>query len=204
MPLPSGRGGQPTSTPVFGSRVKRKSVGPSCRSNGTALLPIGLAGFNGCEAFSSMPVPSSYSVTANVFDSPDASNVPAALAVPVQVSEPNSGTLIQRTLNALMLAKPSASTGKARSVAARAAGFRSAHAGAILGKPTRNSGTVGVLSVSPAPNVMLPFEFQKNPFHTQPAVPAGPANRNLKPPLSAPASTGVPAPSSSSPRNGVC
>src|SRR5438128_697269 len=193
MPLPSGRGGQPTSTPVFGSRVKRKSVGPSCRSNGTALLPIGLAGFNGCEAFSSMPVPSSYSVTANVL-----------LALVVQLSEPNSGTLIQRTLNALMLAKPSACTGKVARFTARELGSRSAHAGAIFGKPKRNSGTVGVLSVSPAPNVMLPFEFQKNPFHTHPAVPTGPPNRNSKPPLSAPANTGVPAPSSSSPRNGVC
>src|SRR5690242_3358454 len=185
MPLPSGRGGQPTSVPVFGSRVNRRSVGPSCRSNGTALLPIGLAGLSGCEAFSSMPVPSSYNVTAKVFDSPEPMKVPLGSADPVQPSEPNSGTLIHRTLKALMLAKPSANTGKLRSVAARAAGFRSAHAGAIFGSPKRNSGTVGVLSVSPAPNVMLPFEFQKNPFHTQPAVPTGPPNRNSKPPCSA-------------------
>ena len=32
---------------VFGSPVNRRSVGPSCRSNGTTLLPIGLAGFSG-------------------------------------------------------------------------------------------------------------------------------------------------------------
>ena len=47
IPLPSGRGEHPTITPVFGSRVYRRSVGPSCRSNGTELLPIGFAGFNG-------------------------------------------------------------------------------------------------------------------------------------------------------------
>src|SRR5581483_8658135 len=185
MPLPSGRGGQPISTPVFGSRVKRRSVGPSCRSNGTALLPIGLAGFNGWLAFSSTPVPSSYSVTEKVFASPEPMNVPFGNAEPVQPSEPNSGTLIQRTLKALMLAKPKARTGKSRKVVARAAGLRSAQAGAIRGSPKRNSGTVGVLSVSPAPNVMLPLEFQKKPFQTQPAVPTGPPKRNSKPPCSA-------------------
>src|SRR3989440_659346 len=196
LPLPSRRGGQPTKMPVFGSRVKRRSVGPSCRSKAPdaigahgPLVPIGLAGFNGWHAFSSMPVPSSYSVTEKVL-----LLLPGETLVPVQPSEPNSGTLIQRTRKALTLAKPSACTGNDVRFTDRADGLRSAQAGAILGRPARNSGTVGVLSASPAPKVMLPFEFKKNPFHTQVAVvPTKPLKRNSKPPAFAPA-TGGPAP----------
>src|ERR1700754_5225919 len=112
-----------------------------------------------------------------------------------------------------MLAKPRACTGKSRRSISRADGFRSVQAGAILGNPARKSGTLALLLLSPPQKVILPLEFQKNPFHTQPAVPTGPPNRNSKPPLSAvPAAVecgtarigdGVPAPLSSSPRNGV-
>src|SRR6185369_17217297 len=194
-PLPSGLGEHPTITFVFGSVRNNKSVGPSCRSNGTALLPIGFAGFSGWFAFSSMPVPSSYNVIENVFENP--------LPSPVQTSFPNSGTLIQRILNAFTFAKPTAITGKSLKSIARAFGLRSAHAGAIFGAPLRNAGTVGMLLVSPTPNVMFPFEFQKNPFHTHPAVPTGPPNTNSNPPDNGPGTGGVPAPLSSSPRNGL-
>src|SRR6185295_4706615 len=102
-PLPFGRGEHPTITFVFGSVRNTRSVGPSCKSNGTALLPIGFAGFNGWLAFSSMPVPSSYRVIENVFVSPDCADT--------HNSFPNSGTLIQRILNAFTFAKPTAMTG---------------------------------------------------------------------------------------------
>src|SRR6266567_8964916 len=152
-----------------------------------------------------MPVPSSNSATENVLDAP-------ARPDPVHASAPNCGTLIQLTLNALMFANPNACTGNVPQFAARAFGFKSVHAGAIRGGPVRKSGTVGVLDTSPIPNVMFPFEFRKNPFHTQPAAPTGPPNTNSKPPLSGPVNTGLPATtpggigdplSSSSPRNGV-
>src|ERR1043165_2901260 len=195
IPLPFGLGEHPTIVPVFGSLVNLRSVGPSCRSNATALLPIGFAGFNGWLAFSSIPVPASKIVVENVFDSPPPS--------PVHTSLPNSGTLIHLTLNALMFANPSACTGNVLRSNVLEAGFKSAHAAAIFGNPALNSGTVGVLSVSPAPNVMFPFEFRKKPFHTHPAVPTGPPNTNSNPPENAPTNPGVPAPLSSSPRNGV-
>src|ERR1043165_6853791 len=101
-----------------------------------------------------MPTPSSYNV------------MPKVLLLP-QGSRPNSGTLIQRTRKALTLAKPRACTGKVpRFPPAREAVFRSVQAGAILGKPERKSVTNGVLLVSPAPNITLPFEFRNKPFHT--------------------------------------
>src|SRR6185436_7386649 len=151
-----------------------------------------------------MLVPSSYSVTEKVLEKP-----PPA---PVQTSCSNSGTLIHRTLNALMLAKPSACTGKSRRSKSHAVGFKSTHAGAILGAPVRKAGTLTTSLGSPAPNVMLPLELRKNPFHTQLVVPTGPPNRNSNPPLRsvlAPPDelgtggigAGLPAPSSSSPRN---
>src|SRR5512132_3686209 len=98
-----------------------------------------------------MPTPSSYNV------------IPKVLLLP-QGSRPNSGTLIQRTRKALTLAKPRACTGKVPGFTARAAVFKSAQAGAILGKPERKSVTDGVLLVSPVPNVTLPFEFRNNAF----------------------------------------
>src|SRR5213083_1158426 len=176
IPDPDGRGKHPTSVVVPTGLLKltfvnRRSVGPSCRSKGTELLPIGLAGFNGWFAFSSIPVPSSYSVTENVLD-----------AFVVHNSAPNCGTLIHRILNAFTFAKPSAWTGNVHRFAPREAGLMSVHAGAILFSPARNSGTVGVLSVSPVPNVRLPLEFSQKPFHTQLAVPTGPPNANSKPP----------------------
>src|SRR5262249_26050509 len=155
---------------------------------------IGLAGLNGWFAFSSIPVPSSNSVTENVFEVPDSNMVPFGSAEPVQPSSANLGTLIHLTLNAFMFANPKAKTGKSRLKDARASGFRSAHAGAIFGSPALNLGTVGVLSVSPPPNVMLPFEFQKNPFHTHFALPTGPPNTNSNPPLRGPSSGGLPPP----------
>ena len=151
------------------------------------------------------PVPSSNSVTENVLDAPAK---PAA----VHNSEPNSGTLIHLTLNALMFANPNACTGNVPQVTAREFGFKSVHAGAIRGGPVLKAGTVGVLAVEPTPNVTLPFELMNSPFHTQPAAPTGPPNTNSKPPLSGPTNTGLPATtpggigdplSSSSPRNGV-
>src|SRR6185369_1680200 len=178
-----------------GSVRNTKSVGPSCKSNGTALLPIGFAGFSGWFAFSSMPVPSSYNVIENVFVTP--------ACAPAHASFPNSGTLIQRILNAFTFAKPTAITGNVPGNPAREPGFRSVHAGAIFGAPLRNAGTVGILLVSPTPNVMFPFEFQKNPFHTHPAVATGPPNTNSNPPDNGPGTGGVPAPLSSSPRNGL-
>src|SRR6185369_12431394 len=147
------------------------------------------------EPETTAPVPSSYSVIENVFENPPPS--------PVQTSFPNSGTLIHRILNAFTFANPTAITGKSLKSSARAFGLRSAHAGAIFGAPLRNAGTVGMLLVSPTPNVMFPFEFQKNPFHTHPAVPTGPPNTNSNPPDNGPGTGGVPAPLSSSPRNGV-
>ena len=129
-------------------------------------------------------------------------------------SAPNSGTLMYRTSKSLILANPSASTGNVpgpNPPPARVLGFRSNHAGAILGTPLRNAGSEEVLLTSPAPNEMFPFEFQKNPFHTHAAVPTGPPNVNSNPPFNAvPACeefgtcgiAGVPAPLSSSPRNG--
>src|SRR5262249_39532717 len=49
-PVPSSLGGHPTicnGCPAIVTGLNRFAVGPSNRSNGTALLPIGLAGFNG-------------------------------------------------------------------------------------------------------------------------------------------------------------
>src|SRR5262245_12388588 len=195
IPLPSGLGGQPMIVPVVGSVTNLRSVGPSRRSNGTALFPIGFTGFSGWFAFSSIPVPSSNRFIENVFP-------PIPNPLVAQRSESNSGTSIQRILKSLTPANPRACTGNVNKLTLRDDGLRSTQAGAILGGPVLNSGTVGVLSVSPAPNVMLPFEFRKNPFHTQAAVPTGPPKRNSNPPLSGPASGGVPAPSSSSPENG--
>src|ERR1044071_4603176 len=184
MPLPDGRGEQPTSTLVLGSRVKRRSVGPSAQSKSAELLPIGLAGLKPRELFSSeevgtpvttAPVPSSYSVTEKVLEKP-----PPA---PVQTSCSNSGTLIHRTLKALTLAKPSACTGKSRRSKSQADGFKSAQAGAIRGGPVRKAGTLTTSLGSPAPNVMLPLELRKNRFHVQLAVPTGPPKVNSTPPL---------------------
>src|SRR6185295_6212956 len=203
-PLPFGRGEHPTITFVFGSVRNTRSVGPSAQSKSAELLPIGLAALKPRELFSSddvaepettAPVPSSYSVIENVFENPPPS--------PVQTSFPNSGTLIQRILNAFTFAKPTAITGKVLKSISHDEGLRSAHAGAIFGAPLRNAGTVTTLLVSPTPSVMFPFEFQKNPFHTQPAVPTGPPNTNSHPPDNSPVNGGVPAPSLSSPRNGV-
>src|SRR5882724_11418944 len=140
-----------------------------------------------------MPVPSSNSVTENVLDAPARPN-------PVQTSAPNSGTLIHLTLNALMLANPNACTGNVPQLTPRADGFKSAHAGAIRGGPVRKSGTLGTLAVLPIPNVTFPFELMNSPFHTQ--LTTGPPNTNSNPPDSAPGTGGVPAPLSSSPRNG--
>src|SRR5262245_48414781 len=137
-----------------------------------------------------MPVPSSNSVTENVLLDP-------------QPSPPNSGTLIHRTLNAFTFPNPSACTGKFLGLTALAFGFKSVHAGAILGGPALKSSTDATLLVSPTPNVMFPFEFKKNPFHTHPAVPTGPPNTNSNPPDNGPTNAGVPNPLSSSPRNGV-
>src|SRR5262249_25874879 len=69
IPLPSGRGRHPTSTPVFGSFVNLRSVGPSSRLNGLELFPLGFPE-KVWFAFSSTPVPSSNRVTENVFDAP--------------------------------------------------------------------------------------------------------------------------------------
>src|SRR5262249_19004928 len=171
IPLPSGLGGHPMITPVVGSVTNLRSVGPSKRSNGTVLFPIGFAGLSGWFAFSSIPVPSSNRLIENVFP-------PKPNAFVEQPSEPNSGTLIHLILKSLTLANPSACTGKLIGFTALADGLRSVHAGAIRGGPILNSGTVGVLLVSPAPNVMLPFEFKQNPFHVQPAVPTGPPKVN--------------------------
>src|SRR5436190_22476652 len=143
-----------------------------------------------------MPVPSSNHVTEKVFDAP-------ARPAPVHPSLPNSGTLIHLTLNALMFANPNACTGNVPQLTAREFGFKSVHAGAIRGGPVRKFGTVGVLEVSPTPNVTLPFELMNSPFHTQPDVPTGPPNTNSNPPDSGPTNAGLPAPLSSSPRNGV-
>src|SRR6185436_426252 len=165
---------------------------------------IGLAALKPRELFSSddvaepestAPVPSSYRVIENVFVSPDCAAAHASF--------PTSGTLIHRILNAFTFANPTAITGNVPGNAAREFGFKSAHAGAIFGAPRQNAGTVTIPLVSPIPNVMLPFEFQKNPFHTHPAVPTGPPNTNSNPPDNSPVKTGVPKPSSSSPRNGV-
>src|SRR5262245_41538523 len=133
IPLPDGRGEQPTNTLVFGSRVNRRSVGPSAQSNATELLPIGLAGLNARELFSSddvalpattAPVPSSYSVAEKVLVAP--AKLPGS---PTQSTSSTPGTLIQRTWNALMLANPRACTGKVQRLRPREAGFISAHAG---------------------------------------------------------------------------
>src|SRR5882724_7788076 len=202
IPLPSGRGGHPTITPVFGSRVNRESVGPSCRSNaGSTLSPVGSSGSRILFEFSSMPVPSSNSVTENVLDAPAKLTAPLKLgAPPVQASFPNSGTLIHLTLNALMFANPKACTGNVPQLTARADGFKSVHAGAIRGGPTRKSGTFAEFAVEPTPNVTFPLELMNNPFHTQLAT--GPPNTNSNPPDSGPGTGGLPAPLSSSPRNG--
>src|SRR5262249_7446992 len=197
-PVPSSRGLQPTSEPVLGSRVHRRSVGPSSKSKGTALLPMGLAGFSGWFAFSSSPTPSSKRVMAKVFPLVATGN--PKRSVPPQSSNPNSGTLIHRILKVFTPVNPITCNGKDRSLTDLAAVFRSAHAGAIRGAPALSSGTVGVLSLSPTPKVILPFEFKKNPFQTQPAVPTGPPNTNSNPPLRGPKTGGGPAPSSSSPR----
>src|SRR3977135_1147895 len=101
MPLPDGRGEQPTKTlPPTGlvkfTRVNRRSVGPSTQSNGTEVLPIGLAGCKAREVFLSheaatvettAPVPSSYSVVENVLVAP------AKLAMlPTQSTSSTCGT----------------------------------------------------------------------------------------------------------------
>src|SRR6266571_2052505 len=183
MPVESALGGQPTSTVapaglVSVTLLNRRSVGPSNWSNAAELLPIGLAGFSGWFSFSSKPVPSSYSVIENVLVAP-----PTRPPPPTQHSKPNSGTLIQRTLNSLLLANPSAITGKVLNAGApagfvkvpgnwqlapkaRLPGFRSAQAAAIFGRPRRNAGIDGNGLVSPRPNVMFPFEFQKIEFQT--------------------------------------
>src|SRR5262249_6482504 len=122
---------------------------------------------------------------------------------PVQASLPNSGTLIHRTFNALIFAKPNACIGNVLRSRSQELGFRSVHAGAIFGSPALKSGTFALLLASPFPNVTFPFEFRKNPFPTHTPVPIGPPNRNSNPPDNAPASTGFPAPLSSSPRNGA-
>src|SRR5262245_55077252 len=109
---------------------------------------------------------------------------------------------MKRTLNALTSAKPRACTGKVVRLTLRLEGKMSAQAGAILGRFDRNSGTVGVLSVSPKPKVMLPFELRKKLFQTQFAGVTGPPYVNSKPPLRGPAIAELPAPSLSSPRNG--
>src|SRR5947199_10437336 len=67
---------------------------------------MGWFGLNYSVVFTSKPVPTSYSVTEKVL-----LLLPGDTLVPVQSSEPNSGTLIQRTRKALTLAKPSACTG---------------------------------------------------------------------------------------------
>src|SRR5215510_16370499 len=90
----------------------------------------------------------------------------------------------------------------------RAFGFKSVHAGAIFGRPEYHSEFVGVLSVSPPLNVILPFEFRKNAFQTLPFGPGTP-NRNSNPPSSGLARAGLLAPSGdaspslSSPRKGA-
>src|SRR6185369_3022525 len=191
IPLPPGRGEHPTNVFVFGSRLNLKSVGPSCRSKaGSTLSPVGSAGSRSLLEFSSIPVPSSNNVIEKVLltratGNPNKSNPPHA-------SRPSSGTLIHRILKLFTPEKPMAWSGKAVGLIARALGFKSAHAGAILGGPVLSSGTVGEKSVSPAPNVMFPFEFRKNPFHTHPAVPTGPPNTNSNPPESDPVNGGVP------------
>src|SRR5262249_33793535 len=117
----------------------------------------------------------------------------------------------QRTLNAFTFAKPNAWTGNVHRLVVAPFGefkpnresvFKSVHAGAIRRGPALSSGTVGEKSVSPIPNVMFPFEFKKNPFHTQ--VPNGPPNTNSNPPnRAAPRPiAGLPRPSESSPRFG--
>src|SRR5262249_21888059 len=131
-----------------------------------------------------------------------------------QHSNPNSGTLIHLILKSLIPANPNACTGNVfRNPFARDPGFRSAHAAAIFGLNDRNAGTLAMLAVSPPPNVILPFEFSQNPFHTPLPVPhaaptwntspSGLANKNWNPPDSGPTSgAGLPPPSSSSPVNG--
>src|SRR5512143_1512738 len=162
IPLPSGRGGHPTNVPVFGSRVNRRSVGPSAQSNATALFPIGFAGLKSHELFSSdavadgpftrpasggttAPVPSSNNVIENVLEKP-----PPAPAHP---SLPASGTLIHLSLNALTFANPKACTGNVRKSISHEVGFKSVHAGAILGSPPRNSGMFALGPGAPAPKV---------------------------------------------------
>src|ERR1041384_5171960 len=210
MPEPLGLGGQPTSVCVGETRVNLRSVGPSAQSNATALLPIGLAALKARELFSSdavgdevtAPVPSSYSVTEKVL-----LVLPGDTLVPVQDSSPNLGVLNHEILNAFTFTNPSAITGKLVRSADLELGLRSAHAGAIFGTTVRNCGTPGVLEVSPFPNVMLPLEFQKNPFHTHDGqvafTPVGPPNANSNPPCNRPPSGGLPAPSLSSPLKGV-
>src|SRR5215471_14431386 len=207
-PVPSCLGTQPTTIPDTGSLLNLSAVDPSNRSNATALFPIGFAGFNGWFAFSSTPVPSSNRSIENVFRES-------------QFSFPNSGTLIHLIRKSLIAANPSACTGNVfvKPVGATPpplvllAGLKSVHAAAIRGKPDLNNGTLGRAVVSPAPNVMFPFEFRKIPFHTPLPVPqaaptwntspSGLANRNSNPPDLGPVSgAGLPAPSSSSPRNG--
>src|SRR5262249_17875403 len=145
-----------------------------------------LAGLKGWFAFSSIPVPSSYRSIENVLLDPQHSN-------------PNSGTLIHLIRKSLTAANPSACTGNVfRAPPVPEPGFRSVHAAAIFGRPDLNAGTFAMFEMSPPPNVMFPFEFRKNPFHTPcPAVPGlvtqsppkpantspvGFANRNSNPP----------------------
>src|SRR5437867_2851861 len=102
-----------------------------------------------------------------------------------------------------MLANPSAITGKVLNAGApagfvkvpgnwqlapkaRLPGFRSAQAAAIFGRPRRNAGIDGNGLVSPRPNVMFPFEFQKIEFqtvliHTPDAVEQLPLSNTLCP-----------------------
>src|SRR5262249_4239443 len=191
MPVESALGGQPTSTVAPAgllsvTLLNRRPLRPSRRSNGTELLPIGLP-LSAWSSFSSKPVPSSYNVIENVLVAP-ATAPDTGVLKPTQHSNPNSGTLIQRTLNALTLANPIAITGNVLNAGppsglpntpvgvvgptqdeptTRLDGLRSAQAAAIFGGPIRNSGTLGNGLVSPKPNVMLPFEFQKIEFHTR-------------------------------------
>src|SRR5215471_3229864 len=186
-PVVSCLGTQPTIIPDTGSLLNRSAVDPSNRSNATALFPIGFAGFNGWFAFSSTPVPSSNRSIENVL-------------LELHASNPNSGTLIHLIRKSLIAANPSACTGNVfKNPFAREPGFRSAHAAAIFGRPALNNGTFAIFAVSPPPNVIFPFEFSQNPFHTPFPVahaaptwntsPSGFANRNSKPPDNGPVRT---------------
>ena len=159
--------------PVFGSLTNRRSVGPSCKSKpGPRCRPSGLPGRAPC--WSSRLCPSRRHTTSRR----TCSTIRAAFkACELRHVDPShlEGVDVGKAqrLHRERVEDPSSS---------REAGLRSVHAGAILGGPLLKSGTVACCSVSPTPNVMLPLEFRKNPFHTQPAVPTGPPNTNSNPP----------------------